>query len=164
VERVDEARAVVPGPPERVFAALTDGAARAAWLPPDGMTAEVEQFDARPGGGYRMVLSYDDPSVPGKSGAGRDVVEVAFVEVVAPVRVVEAVEFGTDDPALTGTMTMTWSIAAHPDGSLVTVTARDVPPGIDHDVHEAAFRSTLGHLADHLRVHQLRDDPDAEPE
>jgi uncharacterized protein YndB with AHSA1/START domain len=163
VERVDEARAVVPAPPERVLAALTDGAARAAWLPPDGMTATVERFDARAGGGYRMVLSYDDPSVPGKSGAGRDVVEVAFVE-VSPLRVVEAVEFRTDDPELTGTMTMTWTIAAHPAGSTVTVSARGVPPGIDRDVHEAAFRSTLGHLADHLRLHHLRDDPGARPE
>lgn len=164
MERVDEARSVVPAPPERVFAALTDGAARASWLPPDGMTAQVERFDARAGGGYRMVLSYDDPSVPGKSGAGRDVVEVAFVELVAPERVVEAVEFGSDDPDLAGTMTMTWTVAEHPEGSTVTVTARDVPPGIDRDVHEAAFRSTLEHLAEHLRLHQLRDAPAAAEE
>ena len=41
--------------------------------------------------GYRMVLTYDDPSLPGKSGGHRDVVDVRFVEVDPPSRMVEAV-------------------------------------------------------------------------
>ncbi len=150
MERIDEAHRVVPAPAEAVFAALTDADARAAWLPPTGMSATVEWFDPRPGGGYRMVLTYDDPAQGGKSGDHRDVVEVRFVEVTAPQRVVEAARFVSDDPALAGTMTMTWTVEPHADGSLVSVEARDVPPGIDRDDHLTAFASSLQHLADHL--------------
>jgi uncharacterized protein YndB with AHSA1/START domain len=158
VERIDEAHRVVPASPEDVFAALTDAAARAAWLPPSGMTAAVEWFDARPGGGYRMVLAYDDVAQHGKSGDNRDVVEVRFVELVAPRRVVEAAEFVSDDPDLVGTMTMTWTVEPHADGSLVSIEARDVPPGIDRRDHLTAFASTLDNLAAHVGVPHSRDD------
>ena len=151
MERVDEARRVVHAPVERVLSALTDGAARAVWLPPDGMSATVEWFDARPGGGYRRGLEYDDTSLAGKSGCNRDVVEVRFVEVTAT-RVVEEAEFVAEDPDLAGTMTMTWTVTPMAEGSLVTITARDVPPGIDRGDHLAAFESTLAHLADHVET------------
>jgi uncharacterized protein YndB with AHSA1/START domain len=158
VDRVDEAHRVVPAPPEAVFAALTDAKARAAWLPPTGMTATVEWFDARPGGGYRMVLAYDDVARRGKSGDNRDVVEVRFVELVAPRRVVEVAEFVSDDPDLVGTMTMTWTVEPHADGSLVSIAARDVPPGIDRRDHLTAFASTLDNLAAHVGVPHSWDD------
>lgn len=151
MERVDEGQRILPAPPERIFAALTDAESRAAWLPPAGMTATVEWFDARPGGGYRMVLTYDDPSLPGKSGGHRDVVDVRFVE-VDPDRVVEAVDFVSEDPAFAGTMTMTWTVAPHPEGALVRITARDVPPGIDQRDHQDAFADSLAQLEEHLRA------------
>ncbi|KRF30591.1 SRPBCC domain-containing protein [Nocardioides sp. Soil805] len=150
MERIDEAHRVVPASPEAVYAALTDARARASWLPPTGMTATVEWFDARPGGGYRMVLAYDDVAQRGKSGDNRDVVEVRFVELLAPRRVVEAAGFVSDDPDLAGTMTMTWTVEPHPDGSLVAIEARDVPPGIDRREHLTAFASSLDHLAEHV--------------
>ena len=150
VERVDQGHRVVPASPEAVFAALTEGDARAAWLPPSGMSATCEWFDARPGGGYRMVLAYDDVSQIGKSGGNRDVVEVRFIEVEPPARVVEAVDFVSEDDDLAGTMTLTWTVEPHPEGSSVSITARDVPPGIDPQDHERAFASTLENLAAHL--------------
>ena len=58
----DTAFRVVAAPPDRVFAALVDQDALVAWLPPDGMTGRIEQFDARPGGVFRMTLTYTDPS------------------------------------------------------------------------------------------------------
>jgi hypothetical protein len=95
---------------------------------------------------------------PGKSGDNRDVVEVRFVELVAPRRVVEAAEFVSDDPDLVGTMTMTWTVEPHADGSLVSIEARDVPPGIDRRDHLTAFASTLDNLAAHVGVPHSWDD------
>lgn len=163
VERIDEAHRVVPAGPEDVLAALTDADARAAWLPPTGMSATVEWFDPRPGGGYRMVLAYDDVARRGKSGDHRDVVEVRFVE-LGPRRVVEAADFVSDDPDLAGTMTTTWTVEPHADGSLVRITARDVPPGIDRRDHLTAFASTLDNLAEHLRTSARRGDGTAREE
>src|SRR6476469_3282485 len=57
VPRTDTAFREIAAPPGRVFAALVDPDALAAWLPPGGMSARFERFDARPGGSYRMVLT-----------------------------------------------------------------------------------------------------------
>jgi uncharacterized protein YndB with AHSA1/START domain len=107
--RTDRASRVIAAPPERVWAALVDPGALLAWLPPGGMTGRFERFDARPGGSYRMVLTYADASgAPGKATAESDIVEARFVDIVPGERVVQAVDFVSDDPAYAGTMTMTW--------------------------------------------------------
>jgi uncharacterized protein YndB with AHSA1/START domain len=147
----DSADTVIAAPPEAVFAALTDAVARTAWLPPAGMTGRFEWFDARTGGGYRMVLEYDDTSVVGKSEQNRDVVEVRFAAVEPPRRIVEEVDFVSDDPLFAGTMTMTWSVEAVATGTRVEVTATEVPDGISSEDHAAAFASTLANLAEYVR-------------
>src|SRR5512133_4349544 len=107
--RTDRASRVMAAPPERVWAALVDPEALLAWLPPGGMTGRFERFDARPGGTYRMVLTYSDASgAPGKASVDSDIVEARFVDIVPGERVVQAVDFVSDDPAYAGTMTMTW--------------------------------------------------------
>jgi uncharacterized protein YndB with AHSA1/START domain len=147
VSRTDSASLVVAADRGRVFAALVDEAALVAWLPPDGMTGHFERFDPRPGGSYRLVLAYDDPSAGGKTGDGTDVVVARFVEVVPNERVVQAVEFAGEDPAYAGTMRMTWQVEAVPDGTLVTFRADDVPAGISAADHAAGLASSLTHLA-----------------
>jgi uncharacterized protein YndB with AHSA1/START domain len=84
VPRTDRASLVIAAPLERVYAALVDPEALVAWLPPDGMSASFERFDARPGGSYRMVLTYADASAAaGKATADSDAVEARFVDIVA---------------------------------------------------------------------------------
>ena len=54
------------------------------------MTGRFEHFDARPGGSYRLVLTYADASAArGKSAADSDVVDARFVEIVPGMRVVK---------------------------------------------------------------------------
>lgn len=130
-----------------VFAALLDVEARTTWLPPTGMSGRFTWFDPRPGGGYQLLLTYDDPAVQGKSEANTDLVDVRFVTVDQPRLLVEEATFGSDDPDLSGPMTMTWSLEEVDEGTLVTITATQVPDGISSEDHVAAFRSTLGNLA-----------------
>ena len=149
--RTDRASRVVAAPPDRVYAALVDPEALVAWLPPEGMSARFERFDRRPGGSYRMVLTYADATgAPGKASADADVVEARFVDVVPGVRVVQAVEFESDDPTLAGTMTMTWAVTAVDGGARVDITADDVPDGITAEDHAAGMASSLANLAAHL--------------
>lgn len=139
---------MVAAPPERVWAALVDPEALAVWLAPGDMTGRFERFDARPGGGYRMVLTYPDASgAPGKASADSDIVEGRFVDIVPGDRVVQAVDFVSDDPAYAGTMTMTWSVTAVDAGTRVDIVADDVPDGISAEDHAAGFASSLAHLA-----------------
>src|SRR5215210_5317416 len=97
--RTDTASRVIAAPLDRVFAALVDPEALTAWLPPDGMSGRFERFDARPGGSYRLVLTYADASsARGKATADSDVLEARFIQLVPGVRVVQAVDFVSDDP------------------------------------------------------------------
>lgn len=149
--RTDRSSRVIEATLERVYAALVDPNELLAWLPPDGMSGRFERFDARPGGSYRLVLTYDDPSNnPGKASANSDVVEARFVEVVPNVRVVQGVDFVSDDPAFAGTMTMTWQVTSVEPGTRVDITAEDVPEGISAEDHAAGLASSLANLAAHL--------------
>lgn len=146
--RTDKASRTVAAPVETVFGALTDPDALAQWLPPSNMTGRFEAFDARPGGSYRLVLTYkQSPDGGGKSSADSDVVEARFVEIAENERVVQEVEFESDDPAFAGTMTMTWSVTSEGDGTLVEFRADNVPSGISAEDHAAGMNSSLDNLA-----------------
>ena len=157
MSRTDKASRVVAAPPERVFSALIDPDSLTAWLPPEGMSGSFERFDARPGGSYRLVLTYTDLSTAaGKATNDTDVVEARFVEIVPGVRVVQAVDFQSDDPAYAGTMTMTWEVAPVAAGTRVDIRADNVPAGISAEDHAAGLASSLANLASHLELQQGR--------
>ena len=137
--RTDRASRVIAAQPERVWAALVDPEALRAWLPPSGMIGRFERFDGRAGGSYRMVLTYSDASsAPGKATVDSDIVEARFVDIVPGERVVQAVDFVSDDPAYAGTMIMTWEVT------------EDVPDGISAEDHAAGLASSLTNLAAYL--------------
>jgi uncharacterized protein YndB with AHSA1/START domain len=93
------------------FAALTNPDALATWLPPAGMSGRFERFDMREGGSYRLVLTYGDASdAPGKTSADEDVSEVRIARIVPGERIVQDIDFESDDPAFRGTMRMEWSM------------------------------------------------------
>ena len=135
-------------PASRVFSALVDREALETWLPPDGMTGRFDAFDPTPGGSYRLVLTYADPSsTTGKTTPDSDVVDVRFLDIVPDERVVQAVDFVADAPELTGTMTMTWTVRGDADGTRVEIVADDVPDGISADDHAVGLASSLENLA-----------------
>lgn len=146
--RTDEVSLLIDASPARVFAALSTADSVAKWLPPTGMTARVEHFDARTDGTYRLVLTYQDAmGAPGKSSADEDVVEGRFIEVTPGVRLVQEVEFESDDPQYAGVMRMTWEVKANGAGSEVTFRAEDVPEGISAEDHIEGLTSSLRNLA-----------------
>jgi uncharacterized protein YndB with AHSA1/START domain len=151
MSRTDTAVRLIGAPPARVFAALVDPDALTRWLPPAGMTGRFERFDAYPGGSYRLVLTYlDATDARGKASETEDIVEARFVEIVPDERIVQSVEFESDDPAFAGTMTITWEIVPALDGSRVEIRAENVPSGISAEDHAAGLSSSLANLAQYL--------------
>ncbi len=147
-KRIDTASRMIQASPETVYRAHVDPEALAAWRPPQGMTGRFEAFDARPGGRFRMVLTYAEAdSGRGKTSAREDVVEGRFVELVPNRRIGERVEFESEDPAFAGVMTITTSLEPVAGGTRVTIRCDDVPEGISAADHEAGLNSTLENLA-----------------
>lgn len=142
---------IILAPPRAVFRAFIDPEALVNWLPPAGMTAELQNFDPRPGGGYHMILTYRDPDAGrGKSTAATDRVTVRFVELDPDARIVETVDFESDEPAFGGTMTLTITLAAVTGGTKITFVAENVPAGISEQDHRSGMESSLKNLANLL--------------
>jgi uncharacterized protein YndB with AHSA1/START domain len=153
---------VIRARPETLYRAFVDPDALVAWLPPGEMTGRLHAFDGRVGGGYRMSLLYppDARHVPGKTAAHEDVVDVRFVELTPPHRVVEAVRFVSDDPAYGGEMTITATFDAVADGTEgtnVTLAFENLPPGVRPEDNDEGARQSLAQLA--RWVQRLEDGP-----
>lgn len=147
--RIDTATRIIHARPDAIFQAMITPRALEAWLPPTGMTGRIIEFNPRPGGGYRMILRHDDPAIAGKSGGSEDIAEVRFVEIAPPDRIVEAVDFESDDPRFAGTMTMTWTLRLLDDGSTdVRIEATGMPEGISAKDHAEGMAASLSNLAD----------------
>jgi uncharacterized protein YndB with AHSA1/START domain len=143
---------IIRAPRGRVYRAFVDRDDLLAWLPPGEMTGAFHAFDARVGGGYRMSLSYppDESSFRGKSSAQEDIVNVRFVEMVPPVRIVEAVTFVSDDPDFAGEMTLTVTCDEVPGGTEVTMVFENLPPGLRPEDNSAGAQLSLAQLARHV--------------
>jgi uncharacterized protein YndB with AHSA1/START domain len=73
-----------------------------------------------------------------------------FVALERGKRIVQTVEFDSEDPAFAGEMTMTWSFEPTATGTNVTVSAEHVPTGISKADHDEGLRSSLANLARYL--------------
>ena len=153
MSRTDSASLLVHADPARIFAVMVDPDALARWLPPEGMSGRFEHFDARPGGSYRLVLSHQAPGHGrGKSTPDSDVVDARFVELVSDQRVVQEIDFDSDDPDFHGTMTMSWELARAGDATRVTIRADGVPLGISAEAHAVGLGSSLANLAAYVEA------------
>jgi uncharacterized protein YndB with AHSA1/START domain len=137
----------VNAPPAAVYHALTDAAAVATWMVPDGMTSHVHEFDTREGGKFRISLRYDTADGVGKSSAHTDTYHGHFVSLVPDQQVVETMEFETDDPAMQGAMTATFTLSAEGAGTTITAVHDNVPAGIAPADNELGWRMSLEKLA-----------------
>jgi uncharacterized protein YndB with AHSA1/START domain len=134
-------------PRARVYSALVDAKAVARWMVPTGMTGQVDVFEGREGGSFRISLTYDAPTAVGKTSGHTDTFHGRFVQLVPNERVVEVVEFETADPELRGEMTITMTLADADGGTEVLAVHEGLPPGLSTADNEAGWRSSLAKLA-----------------
>ena len=151
-----ETARLIRAPRAAVYRAFVDPSALEQWMAPDAMTGTVHAFDGRPGGGYTMSLAYPstDSGSPGKTSDREDRYTARFVELTPPARIVEAITFDTTDPAFTGEMTMTVTLAETGGGTEVTILFQHIPPGIRPEDNDAGTRSSLEKLARYVETHQ----------
>lgn len=146
--RIDRAERLIKATPASVYAAFIDKEMILRWLPPKGARGILDAFEPRPGGAFHMTLLFE--TAPGKTTDNSDTVNGRFVELIPNERIFFRFVFASPDPAYAGTMMMGWALSPADSGTLVTVTAQDVPPGIAPVDHEAGMRSSLANLANLL--------------
>jgi uncharacterized protein YndB with AHSA1/START domain len=140
-QTIDATRAVV-------YRLLLDPDAIARWRVPDGMTAQVHEFDAREGGRLRVSLTYDDQSPAGKTTSHTDTYTGRFVRLVPNVLVVEVDEFVTEDPQLRGEMISTITLSDSDGGTELVAVHEGLPPGVSLADNETGWQMALAKLAD----------------
>ncbi|MEU2910020.1 SRPBCC domain-containing protein [Streptomyces massasporeus] len=138
----------VDAPRAAVYRALVSAEAIARWRVPTGMRAEVHEFDARVGGGFRVSLTYEAADASGKSAAHTDTYHGHFARLVPDEQVVEVLEFETADPALGGVMTLTTTLTdAEGGGTDVLMVHEDLPDAVPAADNETGTRMALANLA-----------------
>jgi uncharacterized protein YndB with AHSA1/START domain len=114
------------------------------------MHMEIFHYNVNAGGTYRIALRYDDKKAKGKAGDNSDIVNGRFVELFPGKKIVEVVSFDSPDPAFAGEMVMTTELQAEKGGTLVTLTAEQVPEGITHEDHVKGMESSLENLGRYM--------------
>jgi len=132
---------------EDVYRALVNASAVAKWMVPDGMTSHIHIFEPREGGKFRISLTYDEPNGTGKTTAHTDTYHGYFVSLVPNNKVIEVVEFETDNPDIRGEMTITFSLSDMNGGTEVQGMHDNLPPGLSPTDNETGWRMALEKLA-----------------
>ncbi|MFF2645669.1 SRPBCC family protein [Streptomyces niveus] len=136
----------VRAPRAAVYRALLDADSVATWRAPEGMSAEVHEFDGREGGRFRVSLIYRDPTDTGKSGGRTDTYHGHFERLVPDEQVVEVIEFETADPTMRGVMTMTTTLSDVDGGTEIVMVHDGVPDAVPVADNELGTRMSLDNL------------------
>jgi uncharacterized protein YndB with AHSA1/START domain len=137
----------IRAPRARVYRALLDPESVQHWMVPDQMTSRVHSFEAREGGTFRISLTYDKPTTAGKTSAQTDSFHGRFVKLVPDAEVVEVVEFETNDPAMQGEMTITYTLTESGSGTDLVGLHENLPPGVQPAANELGWSMSIDKLA-----------------
>lgn len=140
---------IIKAPRKTIYQAFLDPDAVASWLAPDTMRVRVHTFDPREGGQFRISLTYQNPgdSQRGKTAGDTDTYHGRFVKLVPYEKIVEAIEFESQEPGFAGEMTMTVMLADVDGRTEVSLLYENVPTGIRPGDNEAGSRQSLQKLA-----------------
>jgi uncharacterized protein YndB with AHSA1/START domain len=148
--RTDTATRLIHASPDAIYRAFVDAKLLMAWLPPEGMSGRVLLFEPWERGRYRIELTYETAMIPdgaGKTTGRTDISSGRFLALEPGRRIVQSVEFESDNAAFAGEMSLTWSLEPAGEDTKVIVTAENVPSGISAEDHAAGLASSLENLA-----------------
>lgn len=130
-----------------VYRALLDEEAVQQWMVPDGMTSDIHSFDAREGGAFRITLTYDEPTSAGKTTPQSDTFRGRFVNLVPDTQVVQTIEFETEDPQMSGEMTITYMLSDADGGTELVGVHENLPPGLSPAANQLGWQMSMDKLA-----------------
>lgn len=129
---------VLKAPPERVYRAFLDSAARCKWLPPHGFTGTVHENDVRVGGVHKMSFTNFSTGKSHSFGG-------AYLELKPDERIRYNDRF--DDQNLPGTMDVTIELKAVLCGTEVNIVQDGIPDVIPTEFCYLGWQESLSLLA-----------------
>jgi uncharacterized protein YndB with AHSA1/START domain len=129
---------VLKAPVSRVFRAFSDPQAKAAWLPPFGFVCQVQEFDFKVGGRYKM--SFTNFTNEEKHSWGG-----TFTAIKTNESLVYKDKF--DDPNLPGEMTVTISFKEVLCGTELKINVVGIPDMIPAEMCYLGWQESLVKLA-----------------
>ncbi len=129
---------VLPTKPDKVYRAFIEADAMAKWLPPNGFTCTVHQFEAKVGGTFKMSFR-NFTTGHSHSFGGK------FLELVPGERLRYTDTF--DDPNLPGEMQVTVTLKKVSVGTDVSIVQEGVPDVIPVEACYLGWQESLRNLA-----------------
>lgn len=140
---------VIEAPSERVYDAFLDPDELSEWLPPDGFSAEIHEFESEVGGTFRMTFNAETDELEPYSHTFYG----QYEELSPGERIVYTQAFESDDPGMAGETTTTVTFEEITDGTEVTVRQSGIPEGIPAEDAEEGWNNSLDNLT-HLIAEQ----------
>jgi uncharacterized protein YndB with AHSA1/START domain len=135
---------VLTAPPEKVYRAFLDPDALVKWLPPNGFTAKVHEFDIRVGGGYKMSFTNFTTKKSHSFGC-------KYVELTPNKQIKYTDRF--DDPNLPGEMRVTVTLTEVSCGTDLKIVQDGVPDVIPPEMCYLGWQNSLKSLAELVEPH-----------
>lgn len=151
--RVDKVSKTIKASPKAVYEAILNPETLVTWLPPTGMTGQIDFYEPWEGGTFQITLAYLDPEYAqaGKTTENKDVMKGTLKKLVPNQQIVWGGNFDTEDVTLQEPMQMTWQLDAEPDErTQVTIIVENVPETLNKQDHEDGLNSTLENLEAYL--------------
>ncbi|WP_217578107.1 SRPBCC family protein [Mesorhizobium sp. GbtcB19] len=124
--------------PEKVYRAFIEADALAKWLPPNGFTCTVHEFEGKVGGAYKM--SFRNFTTGDSHAFGGE-----FVELVPGERLRYTDRF--DDPNLPGQIEVTVILKKVSVGTEINITQAGIPDAIPAEACYLGWQESLRNLA-----------------
>ena len=129
---------VLPTKPDKVYRAFIEADAMAKWLPPNGFTCTVHQFEAKVGGTFKMSFRNFTTGHSDSFGG-------KFLELVPGERLRYTDTF--DDPNLPGEMQVTVTLKKVSVGTDVSIVQEGIPDLIPPEACYLGWQESLRNLA-----------------
>ncbi|RWL91615.1 MAG: toxin [Mesorhizobium sp.] len=124
--------------PEKVYRAFIEADALAKWLPPNGFTCTVHEFEGKVGGAYKM--SFRNFTTGDSHAFGGE-----FIELVPGERLRYTDRF--DDPNLPGQIEVTVTLKKVLVGTEINITQAGIPDAIPAEACYLGWQESLRNLA-----------------
>ena len=125
--------------PDKIYRAFVEPDALSSWLPPNGFTCTVHEFNPTVGGRHRISFRNFTTGASHSFGG-------VYQELVPGERLVYTDSFD-DDPGLPGEMTVTVSLTAVSIGTDVTIVQQGIPDIIPREACYLGWQESLRKLA-----------------